>query len=85
MAEIIMYTTEYCPYCIRARDLLQNKGVEFTEIRVDAHPEKKAEMIEKSQRTTVPQIFINGQHIGGCNDMVALESKGQLDKLLKRG
>ena len=82
MAEIIMYTTGYCPYCSRARGLLQQKGIEFTDIRVDDNPELRAEMEEKSGRHTVPQIFINGQHIGGCDDMFALEEQGKLDPLL---
>ena len=83
MAEVIMYSTIYCPYCVRARELLTSKNIPFTEIRIDEHPEKRAEMIEKSNRHTVPQIFINGRSIGGCNDMFALEANGQLDELLR--
>lgn len=83
MTKVIMYSTAYCPYCIRARQLLNTKRVSFSDIRIDEEPEKRAEMIAKSGRSTVPQIFINGQHIGGCDDMYALESQGQLDKLLE--
>ncbi len=83
MAEVIIYTTGYCPYCVRAKDLLQQKNCSFTEIRVDLHPELREEMIAKSGRQTVPQIFINGQHIGGCDDLYALEKLGQLNLLLQ--
>ncbi|MDP3268594.1 MAG: glutaredoxin 3 [Legionella sp.] len=82
MAEIIMYTTGYCPYCSRARDLLNKKGTAFTDIRIDLQPELRDEMIVKSGRRTVPQIFINGQAIGGCDDLYALEAQGKLNQLL---
>ncbi|CDZ76879.1 Glutaredoxin-3 [Legionella massiliensis] len=84
MTTVIMYSTGYCPYCTRARQLLERKGVEYTDIRIDENPDKRAEMIAKSNRHTVPQIFINGQHIGGCDDMYALEDQGQLDQLLQK-
>ena len=83
MAEIIIYTTTYCPYCTRAKALLDKKRVKYTEINVIDDEEKRKEMIEKSGRTTVPQIFINGKHIGGYDDLYALEEKGELDALLK--
>ncbi|MFY7698485.1 MAG: glutaredoxin 3 [Legionella sp.] len=83
MVEIIIYTKTYCPYCIRAKELLAKKGQAFTEISIDENPTMREEMIRKSNRTTVPQIFINGQAIGGCDDMHALEHSGQLDKLLQ--
>lgn len=83
MAEVIMYSTGYCPYCTRARALLEQKKVGFTDIRVDLHPELRDEMISKSGGTTVPQIFINGQVIGGCDDLYALEAQGTLNQLLK--
>ncbi|STX52264.1 grxC glutaredoxin 3 [Legionella busanensis] len=83
MANVIMYSTSYCPYCMRAKQLLDSKGVSYQEIRVDEEPEKREEMMAKSGRRTVPQIFINDQSIGGCDDLYALESKGQLDQLLK--
>lgn len=83
MAEIIIYSTAHCPYCVQARNLFQRKGVDFQEIKVDENPEKRDEMIEKTQRRTVPQIFINGRYIGGCTDLYALDFKGELDKLLE--
>lgn len=83
MTEVIMYSTGYCPYCIRAKQLLNRKNIPFTDIRVDAHPELRNEMIAKSDRHTVPQIFINGQAIGGCDDLYALEAQGKLNELLK--
>ena len=82
MATVIMYSTEYCPFCIRARQLLDRKGVAYTDIRVDTYPDKRAEMVKKSNRSTVPQLFINGLSIGGCDDLHALEQSGELDKLL---
>lgn len=82
MATVIMYSTGYCPYCARARQLLNSKHVSFQDIRIDDFPEKRDEMMEKSGRHTVPQIFINNQPIGGCDDLYALDSQGELDKLL---
>ncbi len=83
MANVLMYSTEYCPYCVRARQLLETKGVVYTDIRIDQHPDKRDEMIAKSNRTSVPQVFIDGHSIGGCDDLFALDKTGQLDKLLK--
>lgn len=83
MAEVIMYSTGYCPYCIKARELLNKKNVNFTELRIDSYPELREEMITKSQRNTVPQIFINGHHVGGCDDLHALDAQGTLDQLLR--
>ncbi|CAM2858612.1 glutaredoxin 3 [Legionella worsleiensis] len=83
MAEVIVYSTEFCPYCIKAKALLNQKKISFTEIRVDIHPELRDEMVIKSGRRTVPQIFINGQAIGGCDDLYALEAQGTLNQLLK--
>jgi len=83
MAEIIIYTKEICPYCVRAKALLQRKGQSFIEIKI-TDDKTKEEMIKKSGgRLTVPQIFINNQHVGGCDDLYELESKGKLDELLK--
>jgi glutaredoxin 3 len=81
---IVMYTTAWCPYCTRARALFQQKGVAFTEIDIEAEPARRSEMMERSQRRTVPQIFINDQHIGGCDDLYALEAQGGIDPLLAR-
>ncbi|WP_454785450.1 glutaredoxin 3 [Legionella sp. WA2024007413] len=83
MAEIIMYSTGYCPYCVKARELLNHKGTSFTDLRIDLQPELRQEMIAKSGRHTVPQIFINGQHVGGCDDLYALDAQGTLDQLLR--
>jgi glutaredoxin 3 len=80
--KIIIYSTTYCPYCVRAKELLKSKGQEFTEILVDMDEEKREEMIAKTQRMTVPQIFINDQHIGGCDDLYALEQSGELNRIL---
>lgn len=79
---VIIYTSETCPYCVRAKDLLKRKNVEFSEIRVDLLPEKRDEMIQLTGRRTVPQIFINNQSIGGCDDLYELDRTGKLDKLL---
>jgi glutaredoxin 3 len=82
MATVIMYSTAYCPFCVRARDLLDSKNITYQDIRIDEQPSKREEMIAKSKRRTVPQIFINNQPIGGCDDLYALEHQGQLDNLL---
>ena len=83
MVDVIMYSTTYCPYCVKAKQLLQHKSVPYTEINLDEHPEKREEMITRSKRRTVPQIFINGQAIGGCDEMYALDKMGQLDELIR--
>ncbi|ODT57316.1 glutaredoxin 3 [Phenylobacterium sp.] len=83
MADVTIYTKPSCPYCIRAMSLLQKKGVAFTEIEAAFDPEKRQEMIQRAGgRATFPQIFIGEQHIGGCDDMMALEFDGKLDALL---
>lgn len=82
MANIEIYTKATCPFCHRAKALLQSKGAQFNEIAIDNDPKKREEMIERSGRTTVPQIFIDGQHIGGCDDLHALDAKGGLNPLL---
>ena len=83
MAQVTIYTKPYCPYCIRAVSLLEKKGVEFTEIEAAFEPEKRQEMIQSSNgKSTFPQIFIGDQHVGGCDDMMALEYDGKLDALL---
>lgn len=83
MAEVIMYTRNICPYCTKAKTLLQSKKQPFTEISLDKHPELIDEMVEKSHRTSVPQIFINGQSIGGFDNIDALNKQGKLDELLQ--
>ena len=83
MAEIIIYTKPGCPYCASAMALLNRKDALFTEIVAASDPEKKQEMIQKSGgKATFPQIFIDGKHIGGCDDIQALERRGELDPLL---
>ena len=82
MPTIEMYTTGMCPYCVRAKMLLQNKGMEWKEIRVDVDRERLAEMMQRSERRTVPQIFIDDFHVGGFDDMAALDARGELDPLL---
>ena len=83
MPKVQVYATGWCPYCARARQLLNSKGVEIEEIDVDARPGARAEMIARSGRRTVPQIFINQTHIGGCDDLIALDDSGGLDPLLQ--
>lgn len=85
MAEIIIYTTNVCPYCIQAKNLLKQKGIEnYTEIDVSRDIAKREEMMEKSNgRRSVPQIFINDIHIGGFDDLAKKNQEGELDKLLK--
>jgi glutaredoxin 3 len=80
--KVEMYATQWCPYCARARTLLNEKGVAFTEIDIESAPGLKDQMIERAQRKTVPQIFINNAHIGGCDDLYALDQSGGLDPLL---
>ncbi len=83
MAKVVIYTKPGCPYCSTAIDLLKRKGVDFDEVVASRDAERKAEMIRRSGgRTTFPQIFIDETHVGGCDDMLALESRGGLDPLL---
>jgi len=82
-SKIIMYSTRYCPFCIRAKALFMKKKLEFEEISVDQQPELRREMMVKSGRHTVPQIWIGEQHIGGCDELMALERANKLDVLLE--
>ena len=83
-ATVTMYTTAVCPYCIRAKQILKNKGVEqIEEIRIDIDPQARAVMMETTQRRTVPQIFIGDTHVGGCDDLIALDGRGGLIPLLQ--
>lgn len=82
MAAVTIYTKPYCPYCIRAVALLKQKGVELTEIEASGDPTMRAQMIQRSGRSTYPQIFVGERHVGGCDDMLALERKGELDAIL---
>ena len=83
MADIEIYCSDFCVYCTMALQLLDRKGVEYRKIGVDRNPELRAEMERRSQRMTVPQIFIDDRHIGGCDDLMALDRSGQLDPLLQ--
>lgn len=82
MANIIIYSKANCAYCDWAKDLLDHKKLQYSEIRVDLEPDKLAEMVRLSNRRTTPQIFINGQSIGGFDDLSALNKSGELDRLL---
>jgi glutaredoxin 3 len=81
--KVEIYATSWCPYCARARELLVSKGVGIEEIDVEARPGAREEMVARSGRRTVPQIFINQTHIGGCDDLLALDAGGGLDPLLQ--
>ncbi|MCM2307587.1 MAG: glutaredoxin 3 [Sulfuritalea sp.] len=83
MAKVLMYSTAVCPYCVRAEQLLTRKGVtEIEKVRVDLAPDRREEMMQKTGRRTVPQIFIGETHVGGCDDLYELERQGKLDSLL---
>ena len=79
--DIVIYVTGWCPYCSRARALLSKKGLAFREIDVDDDPKLREEMIARSGRRTVPQVFIDENHVGGCDDLIALDGTGELDRL----
>jgi glutaredoxin 3 len=84
MAEVLMYCTATCPYCQAAQRLLEKKGVkDFEIVRVDLEPQRRVEMMKKSGRRTVPQIWIDERHVGGCDDLYALDRQGRLDELLQ--
>ncbi len=82
-APVTLYTSDWCPYCRRAKDLLTQKNVMFNEINVDDEPKFREEMIARSGRRTVPQIFIGAKHVGGCDDLVELDRGGGLDRLIQ--
>ena len=83
MPNITMYTTAICPYCVRAERLLRAKGItEIDKVRVDLEPERRMEMVQRTGRRTVPQIFIGEKHVGGCDDLYALEHAGELAPML---
>ncbi|WP_020681119.1 glutaredoxin 3 [Marinobacterium rhizophilum] len=82
MNDILIYTTAWCPFCIRAKMLLDRKGATYTEIKVDEEPAKRVEMMQRSNRRTVPQIFFGDSHIGGCDELYSLERQSKLDALL---
>lgn len=80
--EIVIYTTAICPYCVAAKNFLKSKGQSWTEIRIDLDPSQRETMIARARRTSVPQIFIGGTHVGGYDDMIALHRAGGLEPLL---
>ncbi len=82
MSKIVMYAAEFCPYCRRARALLDSKGARYTILDVDRDPSLWDEIAERTGRDTVPQIFIGDRHVGGCDDLFALERRGELEPLL---
>jgi len=82
MPHVVMYTTTICPYCVRAKMLLQRKGVDYEERRIEGDRELMREMLERSKRRTVPQIFIDDYHVGGFDDLAELDMEGKLDELL---
>ncbi len=83
-AKIEIYSGDYCPYCVRAKSLLQQRGLDFIEYNVQKTPEKREEMIKRSSGgRSIPQIFINDKHVGGCDDLYALDKKGLLDVWLE--
>ena len=83
MPPVTIYTKTWCPYCMAAKDLLDQKGIAFTEIEITGKPDLRDDMLRKANgRSTVPQVFIGSRHVGGCDDLYALDRKGELDKLL---
>jgi glutaredoxin 3 len=82
MNRIEMYTTAICPYCLAAKNFLSRKGLTVEEIRIDLDPAQRQEMVSKTRRMTVPQIFVNGHHVGGYDDLVSLDRRGELAPLL---
>ncbi len=83
MAKVLMYSTAVCPYCVRAEQLLTRKGIkEIEKVRVDLDPARREEMMQRTGRRTVPQIYIGDTHVGGCDDLYELEHQGKLDPLL---
>ena len=83
MQPVVIYSSDWCPFCTRAKQLLARKSVAFDEINVDGKPDLRAEMTRKAKQTSVPQIWIGDTHVGGCDDLYALERAGKLDALLK--
>jgi glutaredoxin 3 len=84
MTHVFMYTQTYCPFCERAKTLLESKSVDWEEVNLDAQPGRRAEMVERSGQTTVPQIWIADVHVGGCDELMALEARGELDSMLAK-
>jgi len=85
MPKIEMYTSANCAYCVAAKNLLKSKGLDYQEIRIDTDPARREEMLTRTRRRTVPQIFVNDRHVGGYDDLVAVERSGELAKLIGGG
>jgi glutaredoxin 3 len=85
MPKIEMYTSANCAYCVAAKNLLKSKGLDYQEIRIDTDPARREEMLARTRRRTVPQIFVNDRHVGGYDDLVAVERSGELAKLIGGG
>ncbi|MFI2812173.1 MULTISPECIES: glutaredoxin 3 [Microbulbifer] len=83
MQEVTIYTTRFCPFCVRAKYLLDRKQVPYREIPVDGNPQKRAEMTARAGARTVPQIWVGDEHVGGCDELMAAERSGELDRLLR--
>lgn len=83
MPEVIMYSTAVCPYCVAAKNFLKSRGLGYQEVRVDTDPVARALMMQRTRRTSVPQIFINGTHVGGYEELVALDRSGGLSRLVE--
>lgn len=83
MSNITVYTTGFCAYCVAAKNFLKSRGLDWTEVRIDTDPAQRAQMLEKTRRSSVPQIFINGTHVGGYEELVALDRAGGLQSLLE--
>jgi len=84
MADILMYTSAICPYCVAAKNFLRSKGLDYREVRIDIDAVARREMMDKAKRTSVPQIFVNGVHVGGFDDMVAMDRAGNFSPLLEQ-
>lgn len=85
MQNVIIYTRDGCPYCVRAKALLDSKGAHYIEFNASRDPSVRQDMVNRSGRNTFPQVFANGQHLGGCDDIHALDAQGKLDPLLAAG
>ncbi|MFZ9311427.1 MAG: glutaredoxin 3 [Arenimonas sp.] len=84
MADILMYSSAVCPYCVAAKNFLKARGLDYREIRIDQDADARTEMLSRTKRTSVPQIFVNGTHVGGFEDMVALDRAGNFQPLLEQ-
>ena len=84
MPDIVIYSSAVCPYCIAAKNFLKARGLDYRELRIDLDLDARRDMLEKAKRTSVPQIFVNGAHIGGFDDMVALDRAGNFSPLLEQ-